>query len=141
MSELEHAQRAQELAEKRAVEARQDARQLGEQNRRLQETLRLAKDRLTEARRQLEQLTQPPLSYATALAAPRLDDGTIDVDLGGRLLRVAYDPTVQASGLVPGSRLLLNESMMVVGIADRRTTGDMAVVKEVLPGGDRAIID
>ncbi|MGL4832658.1 MAG: proteasome ATPase, partial [Propionibacteriaceae bacterium] len=28
-----------------------------------------------------------------------------------------------------------------VGIADRRTTGDMAVVKEVLPGGDRAIID
>lgn len=136
--DLEQAQRALALAEKRAVEARADARHLAEANAKLQETLRQARDRLAAAREQLAAMSQPPLSFATVTGD--VHDDTVEVVGSGRRLVVAVDPHVQRATLTVGSQVLLNDSLVVVGPAPRRDGGDLAVVQELLDDGSRAIV-
>ncbi|MGL5405516.1 MAG: proteasome ATPase [Propionibacteriaceae bacterium] len=135
---LAAAERGQQLAERRAMEARRDAKELAATNTQLNQTLRQARDKLALAKEQLAAMSQPPATFGTVVAIG--PEGTVDVTVSGRSLRVACDPTIQAAMLTPGSQVLLNESMVVVATGLYREVGEIAVVRELLGEPGRVII-
>src|SRR5918995_542146 len=59
---------------------------------------------------------------------------------GGRKMRVAVHPALDADDLVRGGEVVLNESLNVVMARTPETTGEVVTVKELLEEADRAII-
>src|ERR687897_840853 len=108
------------------------------QNEKLTYTLREAREHIAALREEVDKLTQPPAAYGTLLS--RNDDGTVDVYSGGRKMRVAVHPALDADDLVRGGEVVLNESLNVVMARTPETTGEVVTVKELLEEADRAII-
>jgi proteasome-associated ATPase len=129
---LEGRARALDLAERRLADARADARSLGQVNEKLNATLADAREALVTMRGELDALATPPNSFGLVVAT---GDDTADVATGGRLLRCAVSPDVGADSLAVGSRVLLNEAMLVVAVADDYPVGDTVRLAEVLPDG------
>ncbi len=132
MDELDHLRRQREVAERRLADARSDTRALAAQNEKLNQTLAQARDSLVALRAQLEDLATPPNGFGLVIA---VSDGTVDLDVGGRPLRCQVSPEVDASLLAAGVRVLLNEAMVVVGVAEPQGTGDTVRLREVLADG------
>ena len=108
------------------------------QNHTLAETLSLAKDQLATLRAEVAKLSEPPSSYGTLLGLNA--DGTADVFAAGRKLRVSLHPELDPGQLRRGDEAVLNESLNVVMVRDAERSGDVVTLKEVLAGGERAII-
>lgn len=125
--------RAVELAERRLANARADARSLAQANEKLNATLREARGSLVGLREQLEALSNPPQAHGVVVGVP--GEGVADVSVGGRVLRVAVVPEVSGEGLQPGAPVLLNEAMMLVGLAPEAAQLDVVLVKDVLADG------
>ncbi|MGI8869376.1 MAG: proteasome ATPase [Mycobacteriales bacterium] len=125
------------LAERLATaEARVEA--LSERNDKLASTLRDARDQVVALKEEVDRLAQPPSGYGVFLRG--YEDGTIDVFTGGRKLRVAVAPTIEAASLRRVQELMLNEAMNVVAAREFERAGDIVMLKEVLEGGDRALV-
>ena len=88
--------------EERLLETKGQLAQAVAQNEKLTYTLREARDHIGALREEVDKLTQPPSAYGTLLA--QNDDGTVDVYSGGRKMRVAVHPALDADELVPGRR-------------------------------------
>src|SRR5205807_10056164 len=101
-------------------------------------TLREAREHIAALREEVEKLTQPPAAYGTFLGAN--DDETVDVFSGGRKMRVALHPEIDATELERGQEVVLNESLNVVLARGSDLSGEVVTLKEVLDGGRRAII-
>ena len=129
---LEARGRSLDLSDRRLADARADARSLAQQNEKLNQTLREARDSLLALRRQLDDLARPPFALATLLGLP--PEGMADVSVGGRLLRVAVGPDLATDRLRPGATVLLNEAMLLVGVADGSLPTEVVVFKERLDG-------
>lgn len=129
-TDLDLLRRQLTLAQQRAAQAREDARQLAVQNRRLQETLGQARERLQVAAHRLEQMTVAPLSFATVLVPPL--DGVAEVLAMGRRLRVGVDPELAPDGLRVGDQVVVNDALVVIATAPQRTTGEVATISELL---------
>ncbi|WP_052462489.1 proteasome ATPase [Nigerium massiliense] len=126
--------RREEVVERRLAEARADARALAQQNERLNRTLREARESLLSLREQLEALAAPPAQFGVVVA--RAVDGTADVSVSGRVLRVKLaDELVDPEELRVGTTVLLNEAMTVVGAASVPPGGEIVRVREALPDG------
>lgn len=127
---LEARGRSLDLADRRLADARADARSLAQQNEKLNQTLREARESLLGLRAQLDELARPPFALATLLGLP--PEGMADVSVGGRLLRVALSPDVTPEALRPGATVLLNEAMLLVGVAGGALPSEVVVLKERL---------
>ncbi|MDP9496843.1 MAG: proteasome ATPase [Actinomycetota bacterium] len=101
------------------------------QNDRLVTTLREARDQIVALKEEVERLAQPPSGYGTYLSTH--EDGTVDVFTGGRKMRVALSPEVDASALRRGQEVLLNEALNVVRALRFVEQGDIVLLKELLP--------
>ncbi len=123
--------------EERLLETKGQLSKAVSQNEKLTYTLREAREHISTLRDEVDKLTQPPSGYGTVLGAN--DDGTVDVHAGGRKMRVAVQPEL-AGSLELGQEVVLNESFNVVLARDPDRTGEVATLKEVLQGGDRALI-
>ena len=123
--------------EQRLSEAKGELTNARSQNEKLQSMLRDARKELSALREEVDKLTQPPSGYATVLACN--DDDSVDVRFGGRKMRVSAHPDL-ISDLRAGDQVALNESSSVVLARRPDRTGEVATLKEVLPGGDRAVI-
>ena len=106
-------------------------------NQKLTSTLATLRERITTLRDEVEKLSQPPSTYGTVLQVN--DDGSVDVYSGGRKMRVGVHPE-QVVGLQPGQEVVLNDSMSIVLARTHDTSGEVVTVKEVLPGGQRALV-
>ncbi len=124
--------RSLDLADRRLADARADARALAQQNEKLNQTLREARDSLVSLKAQLDELARPPFAVATLLGLP--EQGLADVSVGGRLLRVRTSPDAP-NELSPGEAVLLNEAMMLVGRTGSAAASDLVVLREVLADG------
>ncbi len=135
------ADRARELAERRLADARADVRALAQQNEGLTAALKQARTRLETLRGQLDALTAPPWTAVTVVSvtSPSGGDDEIVVGSGGRLLRVAAEPSVDRADLTPGMRAWLGETSTVVAVGGPVVTGEVAIVDEVLDG-DRVVV-
>ncbi|MDR1187251.1 MAG: proteasome ATPase [Bifidobacteriaceae bacterium] len=106
------------------------AASLEEKNRRLTQSLVSARQQLTEARKQVSDLTQPPGTYA--LFWGWNDDGSADVVQQGRRLRVSVGPEVNRAALLAGQTVALSQTMALLRAEAFERTGEVATVKEVL---------
>ena len=130
--------RQMRLLEDRLADAQSRLTGLTERNARLADTLREARDQLVTLKEEVDRLAQPPSGYGAFLEL--FEDGTVDIFAGGRKLRVAVSPQVDASALQHGQEVMLNEAMNVVAARGLERAGEIVILKEVLEGGDRALV-
>ncbi|MDQ1657706.1 MAG: proteasome-associated ATPase, partial [Cryptosporangiaceae bacterium] len=124
--------------EERLVEAQANVAKLGEQNEKLVSTLREAREQIITLKEEIDRLAQPPSGYGVFLS--RHDDGTIDVFTGGRKLRVTVSPAVETEDLRRGQEVMLNDALNVVLALGFERAGEIVSLKEILEGGDRALV-
>jgi proteasome-associated ATPase len=126
-----------QLEERIAATQAQLAR-VTENNERLVATLKEARAQIVTLKEEVDRLAQPPSGYGVFLA--RHEDGTVDVFTGGRKLRVAVSPSVDAAALRRGQEVLLNDALNIVDALGFERAGEVVMLKEVLEGGDRALV-
>src|SRR3954462_6226700 len=126
------------LLEDRLAEAQSRVAALSDRNERLADTLREARDQMVQLKEEIDRLAQPPSGYGVFLEA--FDDGTVDIFTTGRKLRVAVSPEVGTAGLKHGQEVMLNEAMNVVAARGFERAGEIVMLKEILAGGDRALV-
>ena len=127
---LQEAPKRVRTLEERLLETKGQLAQAVSQNEKLTYTLREAREHIASLREEVEKLTQPPSAYGTLLS--RNDDGTVDVNSGGRKMRVAVHPDLEEEGLQRGAEVVLNESLNVVLARAGESTGEVVTLKEVL---------
>jgi proteasome-associated ATPase len=126
-----------QLEERLAATSAQLAR-LTENNERLVATLKEARAQIVTLKEEIDRLAQPPSGYGVFLA--RHEDGTVDVFTGGRKLRVAVSPALDVDGLRRGQEVLLNDALNIVDAFGFERAGEVVMLKELLEGGDRALV-
>ena len=124
--------------EERLLETKSQLAQAASQNEKLTFTLREAREHIATLREEVEKLTKPPSAYGTYIGGN--DDGTVDVHVNGRKVRVSLHPDLSVDNLEAGAEVVLNESMNVVLAREPGTSGDVVSLKEVLADGSRALI-
>lgn len=100
------------------------------QNEKLVAALQEAKEQITSLKKEVEKLCAPPNSYG--VLRQRNKDGTLDVDLDGRHLRVNIHPKIEHQELAEGQLLILNESLNVVELSDYECRGEVVRLKDRL---------
>ena len=131
--------RQSRLLEERLREAEANLATITGQNERLAGTLREARDQIVALKEEVDRLAQPPSGFGVFLGARR-PDGSADVFTGGRKMRVSVSPSVELEDLRPGQEVVLNEALNVVIAQGFETIGEVVMLKEILDGGDRALV-
>jgi proteasome-associated ATPase len=126
------------LVEERLREAEARLSAVTGQNERLADTLREARDQIVALKEEVDRLAKPPSGFGVFLGA--CEDGTADVFTGGRKMRVSVSPAVDLDTLRPGQEVVLNEALNVVIAQGYETIGEVVMLKEILEGGDRALV-
>jgi len=126
------------ILEERLAEAQTGLSGLSGQNDRLVATLKEAREQIIALKDEVDRLAQPPSGFGVFLG--RHDDGTVDVFTGGRKLRVSVSPSIETEGLRRGQEVMLNEALNVVRALEFERAGDVVMLKEILAGGDRALV-
>ena len=127
------------LLEDRLAEAQARVAALTDRNDRLADTLREARDQMVALKEEIDRLAQPPSGYGVFLEA--FDDGTVDIftvrpqAARRRLARGRPSPTCEH-----GQEVMLNEAMNVVAARGFERAGEVVMLKEILDGGDRALV-
>jgi proteasome-associated ATPase len=124
--------------EERLAEAESSLAGVSTQNERLATTLKDARDQIVALKEEVDRLAQPPSGYGYYLGTH--EDGTVDVFTGGRKLRVSVSPAVESDDLQRGQEVMLNEAMNIVEALSFERQGDIVMLKELLEGGDRALV-
>jgi proteasome-associated ATPase len=130
--------RTSRLLEERLAQTESTLAGLTGQNERLTATLREARDQIIALKEEVDRLAQPPSGFGVFLQANA--DGTADVFTGGRKMRVSVSPSIELDELRPGQELVLNEALNVVIALGYETVGEVVMLKELLEGGDRALV-
>ena len=126
------------LVEERLREAEARLSSVSGQNERLVHTLREARDQIVALKEEVDRLAKPPSGFGVFLGA--CEDGTADVFTGGRKMRVSVSPAVELDTMRPGQEVVLNEALNVVIAQGYETIGEVVMLKEILEGGDRALV-
>src|SRR5580698_7674384 len=126
------------LLEERLREAETSLAGVNGQNERLAGTLREARDQIVALKEEVDRLAQPPSGFGIFLEA--CEDGSADVFTGGRKMRVSVSPGIDVGELKPGQEVVLNEALNVVIAQGYETIGEVVMLKELLEGGDRALV-
>ena len=100
---LQDAPKRVRTLEERLLETKGQLAQAVAQNEKLTYTLREAREHIAALREEVDKLTQPPSAYGTLLGRSN-DDGTVDVFSGGRKMRVAVHPDLDADDARAGRR-------------------------------------
>jgi proteasome-associated ATPase len=137
-SKIADSPRTSRLVEERLAQAEAALAGLTGQNERLTATLREARDQIIALKEEVDRLAQPPSGFGVFLQANA--DGTADVFTGGRKMRVSVSPSIGLDELRQGQELVLNEALNVVIALGYETVGEVVMLKELLEGGDRALV-
>ncbi|MDQ1634039.1 MAG: proteasome-associated ATPase, partial [Frankiaceae bacterium] len=109
------------------------------QNEKLVGTLREARDQILSLKEEVDRLAQPPSGYGIFLKAFP-DENAADIFTQGRKMRVVVSPSVELADLRRGQEVMLNEALNVVRALAFERSGEVVTLKEILEGGDRALI-
>ncbi|MCL9795518.1 proteasome ATPase [Frankia sp. AgKG'84/4] len=135
---LSESPRQVRVLEERLAQVQAELSAVTGQNDRLVATLREARDQIVTLKEEVDRLAQPPSGYGIFVS--NYDDGTVDVFTQGRKLRVTVSPSVDVGTLQPGQEVMLNEALNVVEARAFERQGEIVLLKEVLEGGDRALV-
>ena len=112
--------------------------ELNANNQRLSSTLREAREQLITLKEEVERLSGPPNGYAI-YDSPAAND-MVNVNVNGRKMRVSIAPSIDQSTLESGQEVILNEAMNVVVACGFEEHGELAIFKEMLEDGRRALV-
>jgi proteasome-associated ATPase len=108
----------------------QQLSQGSKQNEKLVAALRDARSQIVALKEEIDKLCAPPHSYGTFRQAHA--DGTVDVSLDGRTLKVHVHPQITPQDLKPGQLLTLNEAHNIVGVAGYEVKGEVVRIQDFL---------
>ena len=100
------------------------------QNEKLTASLMEAKDRVEALKQEVEKLTSPPASYAIFSGANK--DGTVNVYVSGRKMKVNLHPDISIRSLKIGQELVLNEALNAIEVCGFDPHGEVVRVKDVM---------
>ena len=118
-------------------QSRVQLEQAYKQNEKLVAALQEAKQQIEALKVEVEKLSAPPSTYG--IYSSTNEDGTINVFVAGRKMKVNLRPDIQADQLRKGQQLILNEALNVVEACEFEIQGEGVRVKDLL-GEGRAII-
>jgi len=124
-------------AEIKLYETTRDLIKAHRRNQRLTNVLRKAEEELKTAREYIDKLEAPPNNYGLFLNTN--EDGTIDIDLGGRKFRVNAAPDVDIHQLKKGQEVIVNANSNVVAAKNFDLRGEVVKIKDMLDD-NRAIV-
>ena len=130
---LEDAPTKLRALEEKLAETKGRLAQAVSQNDKLSAVLEEARQQLTVLREEVEKLSAPPNAFGAIVGVN--EDGTVDVMVAGRKLRVNAQPSIEVKQLQVGQEVLLNESMNLIDVRSFETTGEVAAVKENVGDG------
>ncbi len=117
--------------------ARAQIEQAFRQNEKLAASLVEAKNKIEALKHEVEKLTSPPSSYAIYSSAN--SDGSINVYVSGRKMKVNLHPQINVKEIRKGQQLILNEALNAVETAGFDLQGEVVRLKDIL-GGGRAVV-
>lgn len=122
---------------RRLYQSRYQLDQAAKQNEKLVTTLQEAKVQIEALRAEVEKLTAPPSAYAifSSLNA----DGTGNVYVSGRKMKVSLHPSINGNALRKGQEVVLNEALNVIEVKGFDIQGEVVRLKDVLEG-NRALV-
>lgn len=126
------------LLEERLLQTKGQLTQAANQNEILTSTLREAREHIATLREEVNKLTQPPSAYGTFMG--HNEDGSVDVYVNGRKMRVVLHPDLTGERLETGCEVVLNESFNVMLVRKPGGSGEVVTVKEILDDQERAVI-
>jgi len=124
------APREQSEAEIQLYETTRDLIKAHRKNQRQTTALRDAQEQLKKAKEYIDKLEAPPNNYGLFLNTN--EDGTIDIDLGGRKYRVNAAPDVDIHQLKKGQEIIVNANYNVVAAKDFDLRGEVVKIKDML---------
>ena len=122
---------------RRLYQSRYQLEQATKQNEKLVATLQEAKAHIETLRGEVEKLTAPPSAYA--IFSSLNTDGTGNVYVSGRKMKVSLHPSINGSAMRKGQEVVLNEALNVVEVKGFDTQGEVVRLKDVLEG-NRALV-
>ncbi|GJL70598.1 MAG: proteasome-associated ATPase [Nitrospirales bacterium] len=126
-----------ELEMRQLHESRQKLHLSQQKNEQLVSTLHEAKAQIEALRKEVDKLTAPPSTFAVFYNTNA--DGTVNVSLGGRKLRVNLHPSIPAASMKKGQEVILNEGLNVIEARGYDPQGEIAHLKHLLDDG-RAVV-
>jgi proteasome-associated ATPase len=111
--------------------------EVSDQNERLVNALREAREQITALKEEVDKLCAPPSTYGVYLAAN--EDNTVTILSQGRKVKVNLHPSIKADTLKPGQELILNEGLNVIEAAAYEIQGEVVILKEQLDA-ERALV-
>jgi proteasome-associated ATPase len=119
------------------AQSRDQLQQAHRQNEKLITALQEAREQIEALKIEVEKLTAPPSSYA--IFSDSNDDGTVNIYIAGRKMKVNLHPDVKVGELRKGQQLVLNEALNVVEACDFEIQGEVVRLKDLL-SEHRAIV-
>ncbi len=126
-----------ELLRQRFDRARQQIYDAERQNEKLVNTLQDAKQQIDMLKEEVDKLCAPPNTYGAFERANK--DGTAEISVEGKLMRVNVHPNVRVEDLMEGQLVVLNEVFNIVDACGFEPRGEVVQVSEVL-GDGRVIV-
>jgi proteasome-associated ATPase len=131
--EIERLQQQVRLIEdelRRTEHSKDQLDQAHRQNEKLIAALQEAREQIEALRQEVEKLTAPPASFAVFSDANT--DGTVNVYVAGRKMKVNVHPNLKVPELRRGQQLILNEALNVVEVRDFELQGEVVRLKDLL---------
>lgn len=117
---------------RRLYQSRYQLEQTTKQNEKLVATLQEAKSQIETLRAEVEKLTAPPSTYGIFSSLDT--DGTGNVYVSGRKMKVSLHPSIKAKDLRKGQEVILNEALNVIAVRGFDVQGEVVRLKDVLEG-------
>ncbi len=127
-----------ELQRQRYDRARHQLYDAEQQNEKLVSALQDAKQQIDLLKQEVDKLCAPPNTYGVFERSNK--DGTIEINVDGRMMRVNAHPSVRTEDLMEGQLIVLNEAFNVVDSTDFDPRGEVMQVSEVLGDGRLVVL-
>jgi proteasome-associated ATPase len=122
---------------RRLYQSRYQLEQATRQNEKLAATLQEAKAQIEALRAEVDKLTAPPSTYAIFSSLNK--DGTANVYVSGRKMKVSVHPSIKSKELRKGQEVILNEALNVIEARGFDGQGEVVRLKDVIEG-NRALV-
>ncbi len=122
-----------ELQRQRYDRARHQIYDAERQNEKLVSTLQDAKQQIDLLKEEVDKLCAPPNTYGVFERSNK--DGTVEINVDGRMMRVNTHPSVRVEDLMEGQLVVLNEAFNIVDSTDFDPRGEVMQVSEILGDG------
>ncbi len=122
---------------RRLYQSRYQLEQATRQNEKLAATLQEAKAQIEALRAEVDKLTAPPSTYAIFSSLNK--DGTANVYVSGRKMKVSVHPSIKSKELRKGQEVILNEALNIIEARGFDGQGEVVRLKDIIEG-NRALV-